>query len=180
MTRAFLAVVALSCLASLTGCLGLPWPTGVTHATGTTGRSGPTGGTEPCMCDAGPHGSKGATLVAGIGTLTDNTSDSYVAYGTAFVAGTERVVEIPVPVGGTLSNLHVFVTTAPGTGASWTATLNKNGSSTLLSCSIAGAATSCSDASLVPVAEADRIDLDVTPFGTPALATIKWSATLSP
>ena len=175
MHRALIALVALIGLIGLTGCTvpGLTWQTGGTGATGPTG-PGPTGPSGP------PTGPKGATVLSGGGTLADNTNDSYVAWGSFAVSSTESTVAIPVPFGGTLTDLHVSVATAPGTGASWTLTVDKNESATALTCSIAGVATSCSDMSLVAVAVADKIDLAVTPFGTPALATVIWSATIRP
>jgi hypothetical protein len=98
----------------------------------------------------------------------------------SLISGTENNVEIAVPQGGTVSNLQVRLTTAPGAGASWTLTIDKNGGATALTCSIAGVATTCSDASTVTFVNGDTIDLDVTPFSTPALATISWSATITP
>jgi hypothetical protein len=45
-----------------------------------------------------------------------------------------------------------------------------------MTCSIAGHATKCRDSSRVALAIGDKLDLDVTPFGAPALTTITWSA----
>ena len=120
------------------------------------------------------------TRLQGGGALTDNAKDSYVAWGSFDVSSTERTVAIPVPFGGTLTDLHVSVATAPGTGASWTFTVDKNGSATVLTCSITGVATTCTDASLLAVVKGDKIDLAVKPFGAPALATITWSVRLLP
>jgi hypothetical protein len=117
---------------------------------------------------------------AGGGAVTDNINDSYVAYGSFSISGTESNVSIPFPTAGTVSNLQVYVTTAPGIGTSWTLTVNKNGSATALTCSIAGVATSCTDASLVTIVAGDKLDLDVTPFSSPALTTITWSASVTP
>jgi hypothetical protein len=114
-------------------------------------------------------------VLAGFGALTDNRNDSYAAYGMALVSGKESTVRIPVPRGHTLTDLHVRMATAPGSGASWTFTTDKNGVRTALSCSIARAATSCSDASMVSIVAGDTIDLDITPFGSPALANVSWS-----
>jgi hypothetical protein len=96
------------------------------------------------------------------------------------ISGTESTVEIPFPHSGTVSNLQVYITTAPGGGGSWTLTVDKNGTATALQCSISGAGTTCSDSSLVTIVAGDKIDLDVTPFGSPALTTISWSATVTP
>ena len=176
MNRALIAAVALVGLSGLTGCMGLTWPTGVTGHPRSTGGCRPTCG--PCG-PCGPHGPSGPTVLSGGGNLTDNTNDSYVAWGSFLVASKESTVAIPVPFGGTVSNLQVVVTAAPGTGASWTFTVDKNGSATVLACSIAGVATTCSDASLLAVGAGDNVDLDVTPFHTPALATIAWSVTIT-
>jgi hypothetical protein len=181
--RALIVVVAVVGLAGLTGCgvltgmFGVARPTGPPdrHVPTVTGPMGPvmTGGPRP------PTGPNGPELLAGMGDLTDSMNNSYVAYGVALVSGTESTVEIPVPVAGTLSDLQVRVTTAPRTGASWTFTVDKNGSATGMSCAIEEVATTCNDSSLVAVAVGDKIDLDVTPFGTPALATVIWSAKIT-
>ena len=175
MNRAHIAAVALICLTGLTGCALL---TGPPVLSGPPGRTVPTG---PSMCGpcgpgpgrpSGPSGPNHALVLSGGGPLTDNVNDSYIAYGSFLVSGTESNVEIPMPVGGTLSHLKVLVTTAPGTGAGWTLTVDKNESATALTCSVTGAATSCNDASLVAVVGGDQLDLGVTPFGTPEIAAI--------
>ena len=112
--------------------------------------------------------------------MTDNINDSYVAYGSFSISGTESTVQVAFPFAGTVSNLQVFVATAPGGVASWTLTVDKNGSPTALTCNIVGAATSCTDSSLVTIVAGDKLDLDVTPFGSPALTTITWSASITP
>jgi hypothetical protein len=141
-----------------------------------TDRQGPPGtGTAPTP---GPR--NGSTVLQGLGALTDNARHSYVAYGAAFVSGKESNVELPVPVGGTLSELHVLGTAAPGAGASWTPTVDRNGTPTTLTCSIAGPARSCTDSSRVALAFGDKLDLEVTPFGKPVLTKILWSAKITP
>jgi hypothetical protein len=113
--------------------------------------------------------------------VTNNASDSYIAYGSMTVSGTESNVETPLPIGGTLSDLQVRVTTAPGVGASWTFTADINGTGTALFCSIAGAATTCSDSSAVTVVQGDTLDLDATPFSAPSVpTTVTWSVTVTP
>ncbi len=121
--------------------------------------------------------------MSGGGSLTDNSSDSYVAWGTiSGVSATEGPVEFPLPPGySSVTDLQVHVTTAPGGGAQWTLTVDKNGTATALTCTIAGAAQNCSDPSVVAVSAGDLIDLDVTPTGSPAVPTnISWSAKLLP
>jgi len=178
--RARIAVVALIGLTGLAGCTV---PTGLLGLFGSAGRTVPTG---TLMCGpCGPHPdrptrSHRALVLDGAGALTDNANDSYVAWGEMSVSGTESDVEIPVPVGGTLSNLRVLVDTAPRTVAGWTLTVDRNESATALSCSIAGLATSCGDWSVVAVVVGDKLDLRVKPFGTPELAKTTWSVTITP
>jgi hypothetical protein len=116
----------------------------------------------------------------GGGVVTTNASDSYVAYGENLISGTEGDVEMPFPHSGTMSNLQVYLTTAPGAGNSWTLTVDVNGTATALTCTIANAATSCTDSSLVTITAGDLIDLRVTPVGSPALTRLGWSATVTP
>jgi hypothetical protein len=82
--------------------------------------------------------------------------------------------------GSTLTDLQVSLGTAPGAGATWTFTIDKNGAPTGLSCFVTSAGTSCSDLSLVTVNPGDKISLDVTPTGSPALTTVSWSAKIAP
>src|SRR5438093_7901021 len=91
---------------------------------------------------------------------------------------TVTMVEIPIGVTGTLSNLYVTLTTAPGAGQSWVLTVDVNGTATALTCTITNTNTTCSDASLVSVTAGDTVDLDVSPVGSPAVTTrIAESAT---
>jgi hypothetical protein len=120
-------------------------------------------------------------VITGGGLLTDNSNDSFTAYNMSLISGTESAVETPLAnVGSTLTDLHVRVSTAPGGTASWTLTIDKNGNATALSCTITGAATTCNDSSLVPVSPGDTITLKVTPFGSPALTNLIWSAKITP
>ncbi|MDX6481331.1 MAG: hypothetical protein QOG85_1841 [Gaiellaceae bacterium] len=144
----------------------------VFHACGINTPSGPM----PC----GPSAPHGALVVSGGGALSDNAHDSYVAWGTSLVSANEGRVEIPLPGVFSVTDLQVRITTAPGGGSSWTLTVDKDGSATALTCSINGAATTCSDASLFAVAVGDLIDLHVTPIGSPRIARISWSAKLVP
>jgi hypothetical protein len=117
----------------------------------------------------------------GNGVIATNASDSYVAYGENLISGTEGDVQMPFPVGGTMHGLHVYLTTAPGVGASWTLTVDVNGTPSALTCIISGAVqTSCTDSSNVVISAGDLIDLDVTPTGSPALARLGWAATVTP
>jgi hypothetical protein len=114
--------------------------------------------------------------------LTDDTNDSFLPWGMNGVSPTESAVEVPIAnVGTTITDLHVRLTTAPGTGASWTLTIDKNGTATALFCTISGVATTCNDSSLVAVSPGDTITLKATPFTTPATpTTLSWSAKITP
>lgn len=85
-----------------------------------------------------------------------------------------QVVSTP----GSIKNLHVLLTAAPGVGASYTLTLRVNGVSTALTCTVAGAATTCSDlVNSVVVAAGDRITLECSPTNNPAAASPRWGMT---
>jgi hypothetical protein len=77
-----------------------------------------------------------------------------------------------MPTTGTFSTLCVDLTTAPGTGASWTWTLYKNGLDEYVSVKISGAQTQACDlvdtAGFVP---GDLVALHVTPSSSPAPAS---------
>lgn len=75
-----------------------------------------------------------------------------------------------VPIAGTLGNLRVNMSAAPG-GTSRTFTLYQNGSPTAVSCVITAAATVCNDTDTVSIAAGDRITLEDVPAGTPGTGT---------
>ena len=163
------------------GARGAAGPTGSSGPSGPAGPSGPPGPSGP----SGPPGQTGATgasPIGGSGTLTDNVNDSYLTWGQSLVSSTENAtVEIPIgDLGSTMTDLQVFVGTPPGSGAQWTATIDKNGSPTGLTCTISAGTTRCHDLSQVPVVAGDTITLHVTPFGTPALTALSWSAQITP
>lgn len=74
-----------------------------------------------------------------------------------------------VPCAGTLRNLRIRLTTAPGAGTSRTIKVRKNGVDTSLSITISGTSTFAEDTSnQVVVAAGDRITLIGTVTGSPA------------
>ena len=97
---------------------------------------------------------------------------SYVSLSGLWTSATEFNMETVFPTGGTLRNLYVELPAPPGAGASRTFTVRKNGVSTALTCTIAGAvATSCSDTTnTVSVAARDTAVLLQTPSGSPVAA----------
>lgn len=73
---------------------------------------------------------------------------------------------------GTLQNLRVKVTVAPGAGKDWTFTVMKNGSATGIVLTVADAATSGADTTnTVSYADGDTISLRAVPTGTPAASS---------
>lgn len=76
--------------------------------------------------------------------------------------------------GGTLSNLVVDLSVAPGAGKSWTVTVMKNDGATSLSVVVSGTDTSGEDATnTVNVVAGDRVCLRLTPTGTPATMIVR-------
>jgi hypothetical protein len=127
-----------------------------------------------------PPGPNDATTLSGGGTLTTNANDAFIAYGSFQISGTESTVQVPLPFTGTVTKLRVFVTTAPGAGNDWVLTVRKNETNTALTCTIAGAFTTCNDNSVVTITAGDLLDLRVSPTGSPELTTITWSAKIAP
>lgn len=85
-----------------------------------------------------------------------------------------------LPDGGTIDNLYA-VSNAPGAGTSYTYTLDKNGSTTSVTCAIANSATACNDGSnSSTVAANDDIQFQAIPAGTPAAATTGFGVRYRP
>lgn len=88
----------------------------------------------------------------------------------------EARVSMIVPASGTLGNL--FVNSGgivPGAGATYVATLRKNGTNTPLACTITAVVTSCSDTTdSVTVVAGDLIDVMIVSSPTAQLATFQW------
>lgn len=87
----------------------------------------------------------------------------------------------PTPVAGTVTTLRAFVNQAPGGTNSWTVRLRKNAANASLTCTISGAATSCSASGTETVAVGDRLGAEFTEGGA-AASTLGsgWSACLVP
>lgn len=83
--------------------------------------------------------------------LTVSGADGFAGGTTAFMVNkgstTEAVVSTTIPVTGTFRNMYINVSTAPVGVQTVIATLRVNGSDTAVTCTITGAATSCSDTS---------------------------------
>src|SRR5207244_1743172 len=124
-----------------TGLTGPTGPTGATGDTGATGATGPTGATG----DTGPTGPTGATGPTGPTGPTGATGTNFIMSGPQGIGNAGNTYNAPVPAIMTLSHLYVTCDTAPGVGRSYTFTAKK-GATTIATCTISGAATSCQGA----------------------------------
>lgn len=108
-------------------------------------------------------GGNGLTINAATQTITGNGGVSILrtVYGfgvSGVFAGLTRffspfgtvgivdTVQLPIPA-GTLRNLRARLNTAPGGTETLTVTVNKNGVNTAVTCTLTGAATTCTDVS---------------------------------
>lgn len=82
----------------------------------------------------------------------------------------------PIPISGTIMLFRVWFATAPGAGKSWTVKIRKNGADSGISVTISDAETTGADlVNTVAVSPGDKIDVQVTPSGTPTASNIAWS-----
>ncbi|HST26218.1 MAG TPA: hypothetical protein VLJ76_09510 [Gaiellaceae bacterium] len=164
------------------GPTGTTGPTGATGPSGTTGPSGPTGATGVAGA-TGETGATGPTGPAGSGTLLVGSSGGNLVPNSFLTYGSQTVSEAnadQILAQGTLHDLHVVISAAPGLGASRTFTVRLNGVPTALSCTLTGASTACSNT----VASVSVLDFDVmtvmhTVLGVPVPAVGSWSLRLS-
>lgn len=94
------------------------------------------------------------------GLVGQSSTSSPSAWSTTLAAA-----EVPVAVGGAISDLRVRVPTAVATGT-WTFALLKNGV-VALSVAITGGGTTGVDTSSVSVSAGDKLAVRITPSGTP-------------
>ncbi|MDO8716099.1 MAG: hypothetical protein Q7J73_04755, partial [Dehalococcoidales bacterium] len=74
-----------------------------------------------------------------------------------------------------MQKLRVQLDAAPGTGKSYVITFRKELADTALTCTVSDLATSCSDLThTATIVAGDRLDLSVTPSGTPAAARVSF------
>lgn len=134
--------------ATVTGPTGATGATGGTGATGSNGAAGGTGAT-------GATGSGGATGATGAGAAPiAGDSGTTIAVGSTVYAhpnghsttGTDSTgaTRFKVPRAGTVQTLYVEASSGHGSGDN-VYTLRKNGSDQAVTCTITGAATTCSD-----------------------------------
>lgn len=110
-------------------------------------------------------------------TTGNLTANNFYGIGTDTGSATESARQFLIPAQGNLviKNLQFKVTTAPGTGNSWTATVRKNGVNTALTTTISGNATSSSNTSnIVSISGGDLLSVIVTSSGTPAGSGVSY------
>ncbi len=121
---------------------------------GATGAAGPRGAVGP----QGPAGSSGG----------GGSSLSYSS-GTQNLGGGPGIVNVVTGSAMTIGHVYAHVQQAPGSGKSWTFTVNVNGGAALGSCTITGAAQSCSATlSSTALSPGDDVDFTITQVAGPA------------
>lgn len=122
------------------------------------------------------------TMLAGGGgstALGTGSTEFLQPNGIAAPDATEANRQMLVGKACTAKNLRVKLATAPGSGKSRTVTLRKNGADTLLTLSIADAATTGFNTSdEVSLAVDDVISIETTPTGTPAASLVYFAVEL--
>ena len=128
-----------------TGPTGATGTAGVAGPTGTAGPAGPTGATGP----TGPTGpNTGNSFWTGASPTTGANSTQYIAFGeiaTATAIGAEATAQSKIAGACTISNLYVSFATTSNSSHEPVFTVDDNTSSTGITCTPSGAATSCSD-----------------------------------
>lgn len=76
-----------------------------------------------------------------------------------------------IPFDLNVTTLSVVLQTAPGAGTQRDFVIRKNGSDTVLGCSIIDTAVSCSSSTAVAFSKGDLVDIKSTPINTPASAS---------
>jgi hypothetical protein len=114
-------------------------------------------------------------FASGVGLPTTGTRYFDIIGGRSAVTTTEASAQVVAAAAGVFRNLSARVTTAPGSGVTWTFTLRINGADTALTFTIAGTATSGSyTGGDVAVAEGDLVTLAVTVSGGTAASSGVW------
>lgn len=120
------------------------------------------------------------------GGAVQNVSNSVVNYNNLMSSAswnaTESNVYAPVPTGGTLKNLYIITSAAPGAAKTYKFDLMVNGSPTGPTVSITGAGTTTGNdtSNTAAVVAGDLVSIRCTPTGTPAAAFVKWGFSFAP
>ena len=138
---------------------------------------------------------EGFNITGTNGNNPSNSATNYTFFGSPDVSTTWQTTEANisgiVPTAGTIDNLYIQSSAAPGAAKSYAFTVVKNGSDTSLTCSLTGTGsgagvTTCNDTTgghAVTVAAGDTISLKSAPSGTPTAAFIgasfRWVPTIA-
>jgi hypothetical protein len=181
---------------------GIPGPAGPTGTTGAAGATGPTGATGGAGA-VGPTGAAGATGSTGATGATGQPGQSFLIGGSGGQLSTGNngpgcgesigisscgaggaTTEPPavaqvMPIAGTLHDLYVRLSAAPGAGVREIWEIRVDGLFTALRCEIDDTATSCTDSlDTVGFAPGDTVWLfaEATTLGGGAPAAVSWGA----
>ena len=84
-------------------------------------------------------------------------------------------------IAGTLKNLYVECSAAPGASKSWVFTVYKNGSSTAITCTVSGSDTIANDTvNTLAVLPNDVLSLEINPVNTPAGMAVNYGVQFDP
>jgi hypothetical protein len=132
----------------------------------------------------GPPGTPGSSFLAGSsgGQLSTGNNGSgcggLIGVGSCAQVGNDGLVQQVIPVSGTLHDLYVTVSAAPGAGVHERWALIVDGAGTAVGCDVDNLATSCSDTTdSFPLAAGDTVWLEATEttIGGAAPAAVSWS-----
>jgi hypothetical protein len=132
----------------------------------------------------GPPGPPGSSFLAGSsgGQLSTGNNGSgcggLIGVGSCAQTGNVGLVQQVIPVSGTLHDLYVTVSVAPGAGVHERWALIVNGAGTSVGCDLDNLATSCSDTTTsFPLAAGDRVWLEATEttIGGAAPGAVSWA-----
>lgn len=132
----------------------------------------------------GTPGTPGSSFLAGSsgGQLSTGNNGSgcggLIGVGSCAPLGNTGLVQQVIPVGGTLHDLHVTVSAAPGAGVHERWALIVNGAGTAVGCDIDNLATSCSDTTnSFPLTAGDTVWLEATEttVGGATPAAVSWA-----
>jgi len=161
-------------------------PSEIAIAWSQTGPQGPPGtpGPQGLPGPQGPPGTPGSSFLAGSsgGQLSTGNHGAgcggLIGVGSCAPLGSSGLVAQVVPVGGTLHDLHVRLSAAPGVGVHERWAIIVNGAGTALGCDIDGTATSCSNTAVsFPLSAGDTVWLEATQttIGGGAPAAVSWA-----
>jgi hypothetical protein len=126
------------------------------------------------------------SILSGCGTDITTGAVAYLSpAGCKFDDADEHDTAIMIPTGGTFKNLYVEISTAAGSGKSWTFKLRNTGDTASIDCAISGvSATTCNstlESETASASAGDKFVLEVTPSGTPsAVTTVKYGVVFVP